>query len=72
MMLYVPQTFYSDASFASRPMWSPRWGHSVAVANQTSMYRNDLSIKENSYRANNLVPKVMLLGGDDYGDGKLM
>ena len=67
---YIPQTLYKDASFAARPMWTHRWGHAVVVLNQTSMYRNDLSIEENSFRANNLVPQIVLLGGDDYNGGK--
>jgi hypothetical protein len=41
----------------------------VVVLNQTSFYRNDLSIEENSHRANHLVPQIVLLGGDDYYDG---
>ena len=70
MTPYTPQDFYIDVSFASRPMWSPRWGHSVVVVNQTSTYRNDLSIEENSFRANHFVPRIVLLGGDDYDDGE--
>jgi hypothetical protein len=67
---YVPQNLSNDTSFSARPMWTPRWGHSIIVLNQTSMYRNDLSIEENSFRANNYVPRLLLLGGDDYIDGE--
>jgi len=53
-------------------MWTPRWGHAVVVMNQTSLYRNDLSIEENSERVNSFIPKVLLLGGDDYEEGEIL
>ena len=63
---YIPL----QGSFTHRPMWSRRWGHATAVLNQTSMYRNDLSVEQNSERAMTLIPKLIVLGGDDYGEGK--
>lgn len=68
---YSPQTFYKDASFASHPMWSARWGHTIVVINQTSMYRNDKTVEQNSKRAEDLVPEMILLGGDDYENGMI-
>jgi hypothetical protein len=50
-------------------MWSPRFGHAVAVINQTSEFRNDLTIEENSKRVEELDPQLILLGGDDYNGG---
>ena len=71
---YIPQTHhpYTSATSAARPMWSARWGHTVVVLNQTSSYRNDLSIEENSERAMTWVPKLFVLGGDDYHMGELV
>ena len=78
---YIPQNFYaykytqrtsSSTSTSSnvKSMWSPRWGHAVVVLNQTSTYRNDLSVQENSQRVVGLVPKLFVLGGDDYTVGE--
>ncbi len=53
-------------------MWSARWGHAVTVIDQISAYRNDLSLEENSERAETLVPKLIVLGGDDYGFSEFM
>lgn len=50
----------------NRPIFTSRWGHSTVVVNQTDLYRNDLSIEENSKRVESLIPKLVLLGGDDY------
>ncbi|GFH59666.1 hypothetical protein CTEN210_16142 [Chaetoceros tenuissimus] len=50
----------------NRPIFTSRWGHSTVVVNQTDLYRNDLSIEENSKRVESLTPKLILLGGDDY------
>jgi hypothetical protein len=47
-------------------MWTPRFGHAVTVINQTSEFRNDLTIDENSKRVEELDPQLILLGGDDY------
>ena len=47
-------------------MWTARWGHAVTVVNQTSSYRNDMTVEENSIRASLLYPRLYLLGGDDY------
>ena len=71
---YIPQTHhpYTSATSAARPMWSARWGHTVVVLNQTSSYRNDLSIEENSERAMTWIPKLFVLGGDDYHMGELV
>ena len=52
-------------------MWSPRWGHAIVVINQTSMYRNDMTVEQNSKRADELVPEMILLGGDDYEYGMI-
>jgi hypothetical protein len=52
-------------------MWSGRWGHATTVLNDTAAYRNDLSVEENSKRAIELIPKLLVLGGDDYTIGKL-
>lgn len=70
MTPYVPQKWYHDASRIERPMWSARWGHATVVVDQTSAYRNDLSLEENSERASTLVPKLFVFGGDDYGSSK--
>jgi len=53
-------------------MWSARWGHAVVVANQTTAYRNDFTLEENSERASTLVPKLFVLGGDDYNTGEII
>lgn len=63
---YIPL----KGAFTHSPMWSRRWGHATTVLNQTSMYRNDLSVEQNSERAMTLIPKLIVLGGDDYGEGK--
>jgi hypothetical protein len=53
-------------------MWTARWGHAFAVVNQTSTYRNDMTVEENSMRASQLSPRLYLLGGDDYqGDNEI-
>ncbi len=52
-------------------MWSGRWGHATTALNDTAAYRNDLSVEENSKRAIELIPKLLVLGGDDYTIGKL-
>lgn len=65
---YIPQ---QQGSLAKRPMWSRRWGHTTSVLNQTSIYRNDLSVKQNSERSLSLIPTLFVLGGDDYAKGKL-
>lgn len=65
---YIPQ---QQGSLAKRPMWSRRWGHTTSVLNQTSIYRNDLSVKQNSERSLSLIPTLFVLGGDDYTKGKL-
>ena len=46
-------------------MWSARWGHSVIVFNSTSP-RNDLTVEENSAKAEEMGEKIIVLGGDDY------
>ena len=67
---YIPQKFYNNAQTLKRQMWSARWGHAVVVLNDTSAYRNDMTMEQNSQRAMTLVPKLLLLGGDDYTTGE--
>lgn len=62
---YTPQMNYRDASNSMRPMWTARWGHAVAVFNQTYPL-NFLSGEQNSERAKTMQPKIVLLGGDDH------
>lgn len=38
----------------------------MIVLNQNSAPRNDLTEEENSARTKEIVPKLLLLGGDDY------
>lgn len=45
-------------------MWSARWGHAVVVLNQ-SVVRSYLTEEENSERARDANPVLVLLGGDD-------
>lgn len=45
-------------------MWSARWGHAVVVLNQ-AIPRSYLTDEENSERAKNLDPILVLMGGDD-------
>ncbi|GMH97352.1 hypothetical protein TrVE_jg7648 [Triparma verrucosa] len=63
---YIPldNDKYQDANYASRPMWSARWGHASAVFN-SSTPRNYLTIEENSERTKNIVSRLLVLGGDD-------
>ena len=69
---YIPQKSQSrDPKFTANPMWSGRWGHATTVLNDTAAYRNDLSVEENSKRAIELTPKLLVFGGDDYAIGKL-
>lgn len=60
------KTQNSNAAFSEAKFWSPRWGHAVLIVNQTAGYRNDLTAEDNSIRVQNLQPRLVLLGGDDY------
>ena len=44
---------------------SARWEHTVVVLNQTSSYRNDLSIEEKSEMAMTWVFNFFVIGGDE-------
>jgi hypothetical protein len=45
-------------------MWSARWGHAVVVLNQATP-RSYLTEEQNSARAKESNPILVLLGGDD-------
>mmetsp|Transcript_4298 Transcript_4298/g.9268 ORF Transcript_4298/g.9268 Transcript_4298/m.9268 type:complete len:1107 (-) Transcript_4298:1229-4549(-) len=66
---YIPDKWHRNQKTSVRPMWSARWGHALVVLNQ-AVARSYLTEEENSARAKNDRPVLVLLGGDDglFGD----
>ncbi|KAL7471825.1 hypothetical protein ACHAXS_012134, partial [Conticribra weissflogii] len=61
---YIPDKWHRNQKTSVRPMWSARWGHALVVLNQ-AVARSYLTDEENSARAKNDRPVLVLLGGDD-------
>lgn len=61
---YVPDQWSRSPATSIRPMWSARWGHAVVVLNQ-AVPRKYLTAEQNSERAKDSKPILVLLGGDD-------
>jgi hypothetical protein len=61
---YIPDQWQRSRASSTRPLFSARYGHKIVVLNEATP-RSYLTDEENSQRAKDSEPILVLLGGDD-------